>query len=307
MTTSDTKGETLVAAARRAGERAVLCAPFVKVTSLQTVLDTIPEGVAIELFTRWRPDEVAVGVSDTAVLSIVEERSGTVHLCDRVHAKLFRFDDVALIGSANLTAAALGWSASPNLELLVEVPASTPEVVALEISLRRDAVPATEEIAAAVERAAALLPAVALPSANNADPEAHRSGSWHPLLREPRDLSIAYSRGLDLLSGASAAAASVDLAALEIPPGLGVEAFEAVVGTRLMQARLVQIVDDALAEPQRFGAIRDLLGDLLDLNRAEASHAWQTLMRWLLYFLPSRYSRAVPSHSEIMVKHSQLP
>jgi hypothetical protein len=307
VTTNAITGEVLIAAARRAREHVVLCAPFVKVTSLQNVLDTVPKGVAIELFTRWRPDEVAMGVSDVAVLPIVEGRGGTVHLCDRVHAKLFRFDDIALIGSANLTAAALGWSATSNLELLVEVPASTPEVIALEISLQRNAIPATAEIAKAVEQAAALLPAVTQPSAEIVDPQAHRSRSWRPLLREPRDLSVAYSRGLGLLSGTSAAAASADLAALEIPPGFGVEAFEAVVGTRLMQEPLVQMVDDALVEPQRFGAIRDLLGDLLDLDRAEASHAWQTLMRWLLYFLPSRYSRAVPSHSEIMVKQSQLP
>ena len=302
--TREPPGEVLLSAARGASGRAVLCAPFIKAGPLQTVLDAVPEGVGIELFTRWRPDEVAIGVSDTAVLPMVEERGGTVRLCDRVHAKLFRFDDVALIGSANLTAAALGWSANPNLELLIEVPARAPEVTALEAGLAREAVPATAEIAAAVEQAAALLPTVA-PAVACADSGAARAVRWHPSLREPRDLALAYSRGPDRLSSASAAAAAADLAALEIPPGLDVEAFESVVGTRLMQVPVVQAVDDALGESQRFGATRDLLGELSGLDRDEASRAWQTLMRWLLYFLPDRYERSVPSHSEIMVKRGQ--
>ncbi len=140
-----------------------------------------------------------------------------MRLCDRVHAKLFRFDDVALVGSANLTAAALGWSANPNLELLIEVPARAPEVAVLEASLARDAVPASAEIAAAVERAAALLPTVS-PKVGSADSPPLRPGSWHPLLREPRDLTIAYSQGPDRLSSASATAAAADLSALEIHP-----------------------------------------------------------------------------------------
>lgn len=276
----------------------VLCAPFVKEVPLRRLLDSVDNPVSIQLFTRWRPDEVAAGVSDTSVLPLVEARGGSVHLCERLHAKLFRVDRRALVGSANLTGAALGWSANPNLELLVEVPAETPAVLALEAELTICSVPATAAIADEVERVAALLPS---PPTEGEAPEAP-SSPWHPLLREPADLFVAYSKGADLLSSTSSAAARSDLAAMEIPPGLAREPFEALIANRLLQSPLVGEVDHLLTEPRRFGEVSELLGDQLALDRREAQHAWQTLMRWLNHFLPERYTRTVPSYSEIMMR-----
>lgn len=37
-----------------------------------------------------------------------------------LHAKFYRIDDVVLIGSANLTSSAMGWSQQPNLEILCQ-------------------------------------------------------------------------------------------------------------------------------------------------------------------------------------------
>jgi hypothetical protein len=262
--------------------------------------------VDVEVFTRWRADEVAAGVSDTSVLPLVEARGGEVYLCDRLHAKYFRFDDQALIGSANLTGAALGWSTGPNLELLVSVPAATPELASLEEALRRESVSATQAIADEVERVAALLPPFpTLPVPSPAPEEIGETRPWYPQLREPRDLYLAYSEGEEGLTQASALAAGADLEALEIPPGLARDAFEAVVATRLLQSLIVERVDRVLDEPQRFGAIRDLLGSFLGLERDEAAHAWQTLMRWMLHFMGDRYARLVPSHSELFVRRER--
>lgn len=304
MSEPDDLGGIVVEASRQAQTEVVLCAPFVKAATLTRVLDSIAPGVTIQVFTRWRPDEVAAGVSDTTILPLVEDRGGSVHLCDRLHAKLFRFDDRALIGSANLTASALGWAANPNLELIAEVGADLPQVLSLEARLNRDSIPASAEIAAEVERVAALLPSRApIREDRQADADATlEAGSWHPQLREPRDLFVAYSRGSDQLSSSSASAAGADLAALDLPPGFDREVFEQVVGNRLLQAPLVLKVDELLTDSQRFGGVRDFLSGPLGLDREGASHVWQTLMRWLLYFLPHRYSRTVPSHSEILVR-----
>lgn len=278
-----------------------ICAPFVKEDPLRRLLDPLDSSVSIQLVTRWRPDEVAVGVSDTGVLPLVEARGGTVHLCERLHAKLFRADGRAVVGSANLTGAGLGWSANPNLELLLEVPAETPAVVALEAKLASCSVPATAEIAVEVERVAALLPSRRVEIGAPAAPTSP-SSSWHPLLREPADLFVAYSKGPDLLSSTSSAAAHSDLAALDIPPGLSRKPFEALVANRLLQSPLVGEVDSLLAEPRRFGEVSELLSERLELDHREAQHAWQTLMRWLNHFLPERYTRTVPSYSEIMMR-----
>src|SRR6478752_6932644 len=116
MTTPGMALMELAAASRR---EFVMCAPFAKESVVSKVLSAVPKGVRIQLFTRWRPDEVAAGVSDTRVLSVVRSRGGAVYLYDRLHAKYYRNENDALIGSANLTATALGWGSNPNLELLV--------------------------------------------------------------------------------------------------------------------------------------------------------------------------------------------
>lgn len=294
-------GDAVLAAARGATRRALLCAPFVKTGVFEPLLEALAPDVEIELYTRWRPDEVAAGVSDTGVLALLEARGGRTFLCDPLHAKLFAFDDVALVGSANLTAKALGWGPNPNLELMLEVPADTAAVGELERELRRAAVPATAAIAEEVERVAALLQPAPVPPLPPPAPEAEPA-IWHPHLREPRDLFVAYRGDSERLSRQSQAAAAEDLSRLELPPGLDRPAFEAVVGTRLMQEPVVQQVDELLTESRRFGEVRDLLSGSLGLQREEASYVWQTLMRWMLHFLPARYARSVPSHSEILVR-----
>ena len=291
-------GDAVLAAARGTEARALLCAPFVKTGVLEPLLEALGPDVEVELFTRWRPDEVAAGVSDTGVLPLLEARGGRTFLCDSLHAKLFAFDDVALVGSANLTAKALGWARNPNLELLLEVSSmGAAEVEVLEHELRRSSVPATAAIAAEVERVAALLPSVSAEP-----PTTAVEILWCPHLREPRDLFVAYRGDGHRLSRQSLAAATADLAHLELPPGLERPPFEALVGTRLLQEALLQQVDDLLSESRRFGEVRDLLSGSLGLDREEASYAWQTLMRWMLHFLPARYTRSVPSHSEILVR-----
>jgi hypothetical protein len=146
-----------------------------------------------------------------------------------------------------------------------------------------------------------MLPQVVMPAVVEEVPEVSGVG-WYPTLRQPQDLYVAYSVGLERLSRGSAAAAAVDLAALQVPAGLARPEFEGVVSSRLIQTPAVQSVDAFLAESQRFGAVRDLLGDRLGLDRAGADFAWQTIMRWLLEFLPERYERRVSNWSEVLVR-----
>lgn len=293
-------GNSVLEAAKEARRRALLCAPFVKIGALTPVLEALDADLEIEVFTRWRPDEIAAGVSDTAVLPLVEEHGGKTYLCNSLHAKLFAFDDRALVGSANLTAKALGWAHNPNLELLLTVPATTAEVLVLEKELRGCAIPATAAIADEVERVAAMFrPQAVMPaSATTSQAEVQ----WRPHLREPRELFVAYKGDVRRLTHDSRAAAELDLAQLEVPAGLESSVFAALIGTRLLQEPVIRRVDEFVLEPRRFGAVRDFLATMLDLEREEADYAWQTMMRWLKHFLPGRYEHSVPSHSEIFVR-----
>jgi hypothetical protein len=303
MALLDRLGEHLLGVVAEARREVVLCAPFAKTGVIARVLTSMDASASLKVITRWRPEEVAAGVSDTGILALVEQRGGSVLLCDRLHAKYVRSDDRVLIGSANLTATALGWTSAPNLELLVEVLSDTPEVLELEQVLGREAIPATAELAHEVARAAALLPQTQPELETVAESDRVASAAtWYPRLREPGDLFLAYSTGADRLSRASAAAATHDLAALQLPAGLQQPAFLALVESRLLQSPVVQALDDVLLEPRRFGFVRDTLAERLDLARDEADFAWQTLMRWLLEFLPQRYERRVTNWSEVVVR-----
>ena len=125
-------GERLKALLAGAKQRVLLCAPFIKAKVLRTLLGVVAKGVDVRIVTRWRAEEVATGVSDLEVFEVAGERLRTeLLLLDDLHAKLYVADDKCLLGSANLTASALGWAEPGNIELLVPVSATDTDVSVL--------------------------------------------------------------------------------------------------------------------------------------------------------------------------------
>lgn len=293
-------GDLLVRLAESAQHEFVMCAPFAKQSVVSRIVSALPDTAQVRLYTRWRPEEVAAGVSDTGVLEVLHARGGDVYLHDRLHAKFYRNEEKVIIGSANLTGAALGWSPRPNIELLAELQLGS--VVEVEHQLSVESIKATVEIAAEVDRLAQALQMTApVPFESIADFAESTPGSnlWYPKLRMPADLFLAYSRGLEALASRSSAAAAEDLRLLDLPPQLNKDQFYLLVGHRLLQQPLVNAIDRFLRQPRRFGEVRDKIDQLTKVGREDASDVWQTLMRWFLEFLPNRYSRQVPRHSEL--------
>jgi len=290
-------GASLLELAGSSRREFFMCAPFAKEGVVSRVVTAVPDGVQIRLFTRWRPDEVAAGVSDTGVLQVVRARGGIVYLHDRLHAKYFRNESCALIGSANLTATALGWTPSPNLELLVS--SVDDDIRSLETLLAANSTVATDEIAQEVDELAALLPT---PNAVVADlvAETVEPLIWVPTLRMPSDLFGAYAGDAESLTSISARAAANDLFALDLPGGLSHDQFDMLVGHRLHNQPLFKAIDNYLTEPRRFGEMRDLLTRVLGLSRDEAEQAWQTVVRWMLEFLPKTYLHKTFRYSEFV-------
>lgn len=218
-------------------------------------------------------------------------------MIDRVHAKYFRCDQVVLIGSANLTGAALGWAENINLELVQEAEWGK-TAREFERQLHALSTPATEEIAETVEGLARELPQPVVGEAYGVK----ESAEWWPSLREPKDLWLAYSGGRNRMTRLSSDASRADLLALEIPPGLDMAQFRALVGIRLLQHRNVATIDEFLETPRRFGEVRDQISQMSGMSRSEASQRWQALMRWFLEYCPGRFEVIVPRHSEVMRK-----
>lgn len=298
-------GNALLDLVKSADRELVLCAPFAKVHVLEVLLDLMNDSVAVLLYTRWRPEEVAAGVSDTGVLELVESCGGVVMLHNDLHAKFYRSGPKVLLGSANLTGAALGWSRSPNLELLVE--GSHADVTALESVLVASSVRATRELANEVESIAKLLPIVPHGVDPLILPNADHDPYWLPTLRHPENLFIVYRGNAESVTTLSAKDACRDLGALDLPPGLNQSQFEHLVGHRLLQQPLVRELDEYLIESRRFGQLRDFIQERTGLDRDAAGVSTQTTSRWLREFLPHRFKSFVPNWTEVVQRVESDP
>jgi hypothetical protein len=227
-----------------------------------------------------------------------------------LHAKYYRADQHCLVGSANITSKALGWRAPTNLELLLEVPAVA--LAQFEAHLLEGASLVDETMVAAMQAAVAAFGPVAgiaqtstaLPTGGAALPP---PALWVPELRTPEQLFLAYSGQWDALTATGRLAAQNDLNILDLPAGLSRRSFRALIGARLLQLPSINSLDRFLIVPRRFGAVREHLRPILLARGMEydASGAWQTIMRWLLYFLPDRYSYSRPNHTELFGRRSQ--
>lgn len=296
-------GDRILKAAVGCERSAFLVAPFAKQQIIGRLLDVVSATVEVTLVTRWRPEEVASGVSDLEVLDLIRARGrGGVRLRHHLHAKYYRFDDRVFAGSANLTARAFGWIKPENDELLIELERPLPE---FEQWLNEGSVEATDQIAEGVRQAAAHLEST---RETDPTPEAGELGSpspaleWFlPRLRNPDELLRVYAGDQSSLSEGALRDAKEDLRGLDLPPGLSHEAALAFTRSALQMTPTFQLIDRLVASSRRFGEVRDHLRIGLDLGtREEANRIWQTWSRWLLFFFSDRFRMEPRPHSEII-------
>ena len=85
-----------------------VCAPFVKRTATAGLLNALPVGVDVRLVSCFNAAHFHRRYSDTTAFRDVLDRGGRVRNCQRLHAKLYLFDERAVVvTSANLTGAGL--------------------------------------------------------------------------------------------------------------------------------------------------------------------------------------------------------
>jgi hypothetical protein len=185
----------------------VLVAPFVKAFVLKELLAKVSTDITVRCVTRWQPEEILRGVSDLEVWSLIKKRPrSSLLLRPDLHAKFYRADEKCLVGSANLTAKALGWSNSPNLELLVPLMASEPTLKTFEAELFSGCVQVNEslfeQMSATVQLLAEKYPDLSPFVSDTPDASQEETSpsieqvpveAWLPTLRNPEDLYLAYS------------------------------------------------------------------------------------------------------------------
>jgi HKD family nuclease len=292
---SQNLGSRLQDFCKGAREEVLLVAPFIKVNTLATILQNLTDSVNITVITRWVASEVVAGVSDIEVYGLLQARpKAKLLLQPCLHAKLYRADQNCLVGSANLTNKALGWSPIPNVEILISVNGDDPDIKALESQLRRQSIEATQEIyektRLEVEELLARGEIVQVYSSESA-------AYWLPTCIRPDYLYRIYNKHdssgfLDSI----VKSAELDLASLAVMPGLTEKEFNKYVRVILEQSPVVQNIHNLSASQ---GVTPDnaatIIAEYCISDSSEMLEAyWMALKEWLMYFFPDQY-RTKPS------------
>lgn len=288
--------KSLIASAQR---DAVLCAPFIKAGALRAVIAGLKPNVRLRLYTRWRPEEVACGVSDLEVYDIAVDRENTsLFLLDELHAKLFMADDNCLVGSANLTAAALGWAAKPNVELLIESTSDQPDIAALLARLSTATVATYQKRSEIEELAKAIPNAPKLPEGLADDDRLEQAARlWLPRCAIPARLFAVYSdSNTTSISGGAKADALDDLADLSPPPGLSEEDFKSHVGNTLLSIPSIEHFINRISGKLTDDMARAILAELRpDLTGNDLRKQWEIMRDWISVFFSDRFEVAPES------------
>lgn len=239
--------ETLLSHARR---RVILAAPFIKRATLEAAIQCVPANVTeIRCVTRWIPSEIAAGVSDPEIIQLVETDSRIqIHLCHTLHAKLYIADEACLVGSANLTAKALGVAPGANIEILVDVGASHPEIQRLMSEFEGIATLASADMAKLMREQAEMIQQDVNISATPGGDLA--ASAWTPITREPARL-YQYYRGSRGMPESVRRGVLSDLAHLDLPAGLSEGEFNDVVRAKLRSIPgLFELLDKSRLRPE---------------------------------------------------------
>ena len=257
-----------------------IAAPYIKANALTRVLDAIGEISSLTCVTRWDPLDLAVGVSDTECRTIVKGHGGLFRLHPSLHAKYYRMDDNILIGSANLTFSALGWSTQPNLEILSRA-GNDFDAYAFQQELLKEAREISDDEFARWE-------AVAKTNLRTGNPVVNGQSildTWRPATRDPRHLELAYlGRDEEIASFDEQRAAHRDIQALQVPLGLNSEQLRTWASACLLGAPFTNTVIrlNGLEVP----AASSVLAETYGLTITEARRDMETVQTWLTLLGP---------------------
>ena len=293
-----TPGERIRALFRDADD-AVIVAPFMKVDALESLLDTIPAHVPLRCVTRWLPREVAAGVSDPEVLAVLRERgNAAVSLVDRLHAKLYIADEKCLTGSANVTFAGFGESASSgNIEVLVETTTANHDVAATLHSIDQEAIVATQAMATAVRRLAeSIAPPAMLP-------DFPRENAWYPVSRRPEDAFRMYTTPPTGFIKAADRLLLADVANCNLLPCLAESRFRQRIRALLFAVPMSKPVLDATEDFLFTRHAADRLIETMATEAYSATDIWTSFVRWMAYFFSDKVT--VQEVSELALRRAQ--
>ena len=256
----------------------VIAAPYIKADALATVLADVSPEASLFCITRWNPQDIAVGASDTECRTIVTERGGSFRLHPSLHAKFYQIDDAVLIGSANLTSSAMGWSPRSSLEILCR-PGDDFDALAFQQELLGHAREISDKEFAHWEAITQINAQSHLTINLDGQP---LFDAWRPATRDPRHLELAYrGREGEIASFDERRAARRDIEALLIPPGLTDKQVRSWASACLLAAPFTNTV--IRLQNMEAPHVSRSLADTYDLSVTEARRDMETVRSWLAF------------------------
>ena len=257
----------------------ILVAPYIKVDALSKVLEKIQGEASLECVTRWTPLDIQMGASDIECRTVVNTQGGSFRLCNRLHAKYYRFDEQILIGSANLTASGLSFAHSGNLEILCG-PNPSFDWHEFEAELQSQSWDVSDEDFLIWEQCSA----VEVPQLEAGFETAGRSlDEWKPQTRRPEYLWLSYSgNDSQITSYEQRELAQLDLAALAVPKGHSMEKFNGWIRSSLRASPFM----DALRRLHPIGGenVWKTVAEEWNVPRSVAARWSSTAQNWLRHF-----------------------
>lgn len=270
-----------LAISRASGAKDIrIAAPYIKYEAMDRLLSVVPDDATVTCVTRWKPQDIAVGASDTGCRALVTARSGRFMLHPSLHAKFYSFDNAMLVGSANLTSSGMGWSPSPNLEILCKPDDGFDGDLFWDnlISESREITDAELSYWIQVERLNGQ-------REENSWLPASSSKEWRPTTREYGNLELAFlNRWQDIPSADERTRASRDLSALALPSGSPLNEFKSWATASVLGASFTHDIL-RLHHLDQITASREV-ASLYDLSDIDARRAMETVHNWLRELAP---------------------
>ena len=303
-------GDDILSLLAKAEKDVLIIAPFIRSSPLARLLQSIQESVDVSVVTRWRPADILAGASDLGVFDLTEAGSIPLLLRHDLHAKLFVADGHCLLGSANVTATALGWRAPSNLELLARVDRSSPGISTFLTELKSGAVRATRNhqvrLRELVEQLRLKQSFIVPETADDESTPGLLPPNWMPGIMNPDELYAVYARGAEADVSRAVLPEMVDeLTRLGVSPGMNDSEFRAWVSSSIVQTPVVVGVLQRIEVEGSVNeeALAQLFYEIgVDLNEHAPREGLRTLQRWLSYFLFDGYETTPESIRLIKAK-----
>jgi hypothetical protein len=300
----DHLGDFLADLVATANTEVILAAPFMTLVAARDLLARIPKGVSVTLVTRWDPLELASGVSDCRVYQEVALlENSRMLLVHNLHAKFYRSDSRAVVGSANITQKALRGASGRNLEALVELPSLSANWESFELELLRHAIVVDDLL---FNRALGMQLAlredanrleVIDDSARFEELDSRHQRIWIPSLPASDELFDIYMEGRFDTNHEVWRLLVEDF---DAPVFLSRELLKNTLARQTLEKPGVPEILEFLSERERrFGEVRDYL-ERQGIQKEYSSTSWRLLMDWFLYFFPAAFSHRRNPHSELV-------